>query len=352
MQITRNVFTITDINNWLEDGSLLINKNYQRERGLWPVNARTYFIDTILTNFPFPKITIRQTIDIKTRKSIREIIDGQQRITTVNDFINNKFKLTSVSKRFNNLKFSDLDEDLQNQFLRYEVSVDTIIAASEEEILEIFRRINSYTLPLNEAEKRHATYQGEFKWFVKDLIEQYTKYFETFNILSTKNISRMYDADLISEIIQLFISGIQSRSAKKLEELYKNNDKNFENKEDIKRKIDEVFNYMKVELNQVLSSNLVPSYIFYSLTAALILNKWGLNNTEGTSLIEFSSIDVFTLEPETSNQNLLVLLGAFDTKNTDGEYSEFVKASIKTTDSINNRITRTYWFVKALRNLM
>ena len=76
MQITRNVFTISDLNSWFEDKTLVVNKDYQRQGGIWVPNARTYFIDTILNNFPFPKITIRQTINLKTRKVIREIIDG------------------------------------------------------------------------------------------------------------------------------------------------------------------------------------------------------------------------------------------------------------------------------------
>ncbi|MDZ8259357.1 DUF262 domain-containing protein [Nostoc sp. ChiQUE01b] len=164
---------ISDLFNQMLSGELTVNRSYQRSSGLWPQNARSYFIDIVLNEFPFPKVVIRQVVDIKTRKTKREIIDGQQRLTTIKDYIEDKFKLSNVSKNYQGLYFTGLEDDVQSKFLGYEVSTDTIISATEEEILKIFRRINSYTLPLKDAEKRHASYQGDFKWFIKDTLEDY-----------------------------------------------------------------------------------------------------------------------------------------------------------------------------------
>ncbi len=247
MQLIRNTFTIADLNKWLEERTLIVNHNYQRLQGLWHKNARSYFIDTILNNYPFPKITIRQTINLKTRQSIREIIDGQQRMMTINDFVNNKLTLSSVSELYKGQKFSDLDEDIQSEFLAYEISVDTLVGMPENEILEIFRRINSYTLPLNASEKRHASYQGEFKWFIKNIVELYTPMFKKYKILSVKKISRMADADLMTELCQILMKGIMSRNKRNLDKLYKNNDNKFQNRDIIKKRIKESLDFIKGE---------------------------------------------------------------------------------------------------------
>ena len=44
-----------------------------------------------------------------------------------------------------------------------------MVGATPDQIRETFRRINSYTVPLNPEEHRHAVFQGDFKWFMHDL---------------------------------------------------------------------------------------------------------------------------------------------------------------------------------------
>jgi len=367
MQITRNVLTISDINSWYEERTLIINKDYQREGGIWVLNARTYFIDTILNGFPFPKVSIRQIIDLKTRKSLREIIDGQQRIMTINSFVNGEFALTSVSKKFKNKAFGQLTPEEQQNFLAYEVSVDMLISATEDEVLEIFRRMNSYMLPLNDAEKRHAEFQGEFKWFIKTLIENYTSsYFEAYNILTKTQITRMADADLLTELVQVIDKGIMDRKPQDLYALYKEYDKSFPNKEEINKKFTETMNFIKMHLYQVSESRILNQSLFYSLFAALILNKYGLPNLP-ENLGSLKPINSFVKDEYLANENILELLSAFEKRNdynldltleeiesleAEHPYAfyEFVQASSATTHRIKQRMSRVKWMALALRD--
>ncbi|GAJ16274.1 unnamed protein product, partial [marine sediment metagenome] len=57
---------------------------FQRRR-VWSSKARSYLIDTILDGFPIPAVYIRQKINLKIAKSIREVVDGQQRIGAILD---------------------------------------------------------------------------------------------------------------------------------------------------------------------------------------------------------------------------------------------------------------------------
>ena len=40
-------------------------------------------MDTIIRGKPIPKVIIRQKINVTTKKSIREVVDGQQRLRTI-----------------------------------------------------------------------------------------------------------------------------------------------------------------------------------------------------------------------------------------------------------------------------
>ena len=349
MKVVRNIFTIADLNGWMNDLTLIVNKNYQRGVGLWPLNARTYFIDSILNGYPFPKITIRQTVDLKTKKSTREIIDGQQRMTSIRDFINNRMRLSKASEDFHGMNFDELELETQREFLAYEVSVDTVIAATEDEVLGIFRRMNSYTLPLNEAEKRHATYQGEFKWFIKEMMSSYSPLLEDYQILSTRQISRMDDADLITELAQVILEGVFTRGSKRLNAIYKSNEYSFQNKEDVHAKLIEVLDFIKVNLRDVCETGVLKGYSFYSIVSALIYNKWGIIDLGPDELSGIYTIEAFSGDPSVANQQLSELFSAIDQQDQEGPYGDFVKACSRTTHSISNRRTRLKWMAAALQ---
>lgn len=80
MNINTNNYSIVEIVGMLDRRELIVNSDYQRGSGLWPVGASSYFIDTILEGYPFPKIYMSEQIDRSSRGIRKEIVDGQQRI--------------------------------------------------------------------------------------------------------------------------------------------------------------------------------------------------------------------------------------------------------------------------------
>ena len=105
----------------LKKKDIVINKEYQRGAGLWPSTAQTYFIDTILEGFPFPKLYFYQSFDRSKKKPIKEVVDGQQRLSTIRNFCAGKFKLSSASENYKGLSFMDLSEEDQEKFLMYSI---------------------------------------------------------------------------------------------------------------------------------------------------------------------------------------------------------------------------------------
>jgi len=350
MKIIRNTAPISDLYNQMKTRELTTNRDYQRGQGLWPNNARSYFIDSILNEFPFPKVVIRQTVDLVSRKSKREIVDGQQRLGAIKDFVEDKFQLTTVSSNYRGKTFASLGEEEQSRFLSYEVSADVIVSATDDEILEIFRRINSYQLPLNDAEKRHAAYQGEFKWFIKEMLDKYSPMLERYKIFSIREISRMEDAVLLTELAQIVMSGIKRRDSRLLNKLYSENDDAFGQRDIVRRILMETLDFVKVELNDILASEAIKPYILYSLAGALIYNKYGIEGINPADLDHQLPCGDFCDNTSMASRRVLELINAADTDSISaGDAKDFRNASASATTNVKNRLTRIRVLAKALR---
>jgi uncharacterized protein with ParB-like and HNH nuclease domain len=67
----------------VEEGKeLILNPTFQR-RSVWQPQAKVLLIDTILRKMPVPKVYMRTQINAKTKRSVREIVDGQQRLRAI-----------------------------------------------------------------------------------------------------------------------------------------------------------------------------------------------------------------------------------------------------------------------------
>src|SRR5258708_29656260 len=104
----RSLYTAQDFLQWRDANTLQLTPKFQR-RGVWSAAARSFFIDTLLRSMPVPPICIRDTQAAGTEKLIREVIDGQQRIAAVLDFIDGKYRLSgSLAAAWAGKYFKDL----------------------------------------------------------------------------------------------------------------------------------------------------------------------------------------------------------------------------------------------------
>src|SRR2546425_1264912 len=151
MKITPTNLTISDYCNAMVRNEIVVNRNYQRSDQVWPPAAKSFLIETILLGFPIPKLSLYQVTDVKSKKTYKEIVDGQQRSQTILEFFQNSLSISRHSEldRAAGKVYRDLEDDDKQQFLDYPLSVDLLLAATEEEVRDTFRRINSYTIPLN-----------------------------------------------------------------------------------------------------------------------------------------------------------------------------------------------------------
>ena len=129
---------------------------YQREKSLWSVQKKSKLIDSILHDFDIPKLYFNLLRD----KNI-EVIDGQQRLWSVWEFLNDEFQYAVGGKR---QRFSKLTAAEKQKIRNYKFQATVFEEADDDYLRELFVRLQ-IALLLNTGEKLHAA-KGKMKQLV------------------------------------------------------------------------------------------------------------------------------------------------------------------------------------------
>lgn len=145
---------IVDLMAAMRNESLTLSPYFQRNL-VWREAHKKDFIDTILNGYPFPQIFLaRGAIDVDKMTSAQAVVDGQQRLNTIREFINGELEVEGR-------KFADLEKEEKESFLKYEVAViDFDLDVADPKIKEVFHRLNRTYYSLSAIEKLASEYSA------------------------------------------------------------------------------------------------------------------------------------------------------------------------------------------------
>ena len=156
----RSSYTALDFQEWAETGTLEISPKFQR-RGVWSRPVRSYLIDTLILGMPIPPIYLRVVQDASRKRMVREIVDGQQRISAVLDFINGKYSLANnIESECVGDRFDDLSHESKDRITQYPFICEVFYGIEDTEVLRIFARLNTHSVRLNAQELRNGNFFG------------------------------------------------------------------------------------------------------------------------------------------------------------------------------------------------
>ncbi len=222
------IISINDLLTWHENRQLIARPLYQRYK-VWNDSARSFLIDSIVRDYPLPAIFVREKIDVSTRKTEREILDGQQRISAILDFCNDKFTVKKThNKEIGNKFFSELSDEIKEDILQYRISIEKILISDDSTIFEIFARLNSNNIPLNSQETRNAIFTGEFKTMSYELALKSRELFIRYKIFSNRLISRMADVEFVSILLIELDQGYINQTKTTIDKYYRENELSYQ----------------------------------------------------------------------------------------------------------------------------
>ena len=170
-------YPIKNIKTMLESGDYKRNPEYQR-RKRWDNGKKSRLMESFIMNVPLPPIFLYEY-----EYSKYEVMDGLQRLTSIDDFYSNKFVLEGLEywKELNGKKYEDLPSEIQKGIdRRYLSSIvlleETAKSVEEAENLKriVFERLNSGGEPINNQETRNALYNGKFNQLCLKLAQKDT----------------------------------------------------------------------------------------------------------------------------------------------------------------------------------
>jgi len=241
---------------------------YQR-RSVWTRPQKAYLVNTLFEGKPMPTLYIRHSLDIETEKSIKEVVDGQQRIRSILEYRAGEFGARHPAHK-TRVKYDKLSPKERGDFLMTSISVGYLIGADDTDVIEVFGRLNSVAKTLNAEEKRCAKYSGEVKQFSLRVAARHVELWRSLGIFTANDISRMTEVEFVSELALNMKNGLSAHSASALNKFYKELDEEFPEQDEFEDRMEKVFSKI-AEMNPSAIKDTILSRIplFFSLFIVL-----------------------------------------------------------------------------------
>lgn len=265
-----------------QKGTLILKPKYQRNP-IWSIGQKCFLIDSLISGCPIPQVYI----NIKTqgggreKKTIYEVVDGQQRLRSIIEFISEDWALIAtaakaypVSEEYKphiNKKYSELPDRLQNAIWDYPIAVQELRGWDDTEIRAMFRRLNYVNERLNKQELRHSQYFGEFNEAVENLAKD--TFWDEAHLFTRRDSQRMKDVEFVSELFVIVVDDIQDQQVT-LDKFYAEFDVVFPRKSRHIAKFHQVVTSLRTLEDVILNTRFNKKADFYGLFAAAVdLNR-------------------------------------------------------------------------------
>ncbi|MCM0755595.1 DUF262 domain-containing protein [Desulfovibrio aminophilus] len=189
--------SLSELHRWYKSGRIIIDPEWQRNY-VWDLSRASKLIESFLLDIPVPVIYLA-----KTDSGRYEVIDGLQRLTSVFNFFDNKYKLQKLDliREHKGKTFNKLPTEVQNK-LEDSILRSFELSDSNGDIhFIVFERLNTGGIKLNDMEIRNCLYRGSLNSLIKDLAKN-----ENFiKAVSQKNFEkRMQDRALILRFLAFY----------------------------------------------------------------------------------------------------------------------------------------------------
>lgn len=322
--------SVSDVVRMIMDKDLVLDPDYQRNY-VWDNKKASMLVESIILNVPIPVIYVSEEKD-----SSWSVIDGLQRLNSLKRFFDGKFKLSGLEilHELNKCDIKSLPSKplrmLKNGLLR----IVMVTADSNDEIkYDIFMRLNTGAVHLNEQELRNCLYRGKLNLFIQDE----AKSPQWLAMLGLKEPhKRMVDRELLLRFLALCVNWDRDN---KMVKDYKGNMKSFLNSFMKQHQNDNGnLNYFKALCEETIAK----VYSVYGTDAFRRLNEDGTVTPINRAIMDAVMISAipYSMEALTAKKDI-IQEKLFSELNDNTEFRKSTLTSTSDTKVLNFRIA--FW---------
>lgn len=201
LHLSRYDRMVRDIVLSIKSNEYILDPDFQRNF-VWNKEKCSKLIESILINVPIPNI---YASDDTNGKWI--IVDGIQRLTALNNFYNDEFKLQhlEILTELNNKKYSELDDKYRIALDKGNISIILLEEDTSPNIkFDIFMRLNTGGEELKPQELRNCLYRGKFNDAIKNEMADDANFRRILPKGNNKEVyKRMEDIELVLRFLAL-----------------------------------------------------------------------------------------------------------------------------------------------------
>ncbi len=287
------IFKLSDFLGWQRSGSLTLSPSFQR-RPVWKPAAKSFLVDSIARGLPVPLVFVRERLDLKSQSTVREVVDGQQRLRTLftyvdssslEDFDPTRDSFEVLSQHNPDLAdkaFASLSSEVQSQILGYEFGTYVLPPETEDRaVLTIFARINSTGVRLNGQELRNAEFFGDLKKLMYELALEQLDRWRSLGVFSEDAIARMEEVEFVSDVtLSMTSKAVTGKTQSRLDRLYRKYDPAFASGPAVATRFRRVMETIDESLGETLAETVFDSPVnFFSLWTLVYDLHYGIESS-------------------------------------------------------------------------
>lgn len=140
IRVDQQMLSVKYMLELMDQNLIELNPGYQRHY-VWKENKRkSLLIESLMLRIPIPAFYFYENED-----GIYQVIDGQQRLNTIKEFVDGKFALSGLEylgEQYNKKRFKDIDIKYVQRIYRTQIAVNILDAGSPKKVIyDIFRRV-------------------------------------------------------------------------------------------------------------------------------------------------------------------------------------------------------------------